>query len=491
MNNLLKKIIVATIAVIFIFEMIPLGFVGIFGVRKTEAITAAIVADAPRWIQWIMEQVQKYWKDYIQPVLRDVAAKKITDYITEQTLNWINNGEKPTFVGDWNQFLNDAGDIALDSVNTYLDTKGVDLCSPFAPQIKILLKSSFTGGYIPPRCTVENFKQNIENTEDWIKNGNWISYSRAFMPDGNPFGLYVSAYDQVLAKAEQEKEIRKVKAQSSSGYLGQEECTDAGAIEAAESYCSQAPSEDEKNKCITERTQATCESWSTVTPGDVAAKAVANMVTADTQWGANIQSFTSAVINALISKLFQKGLSSLQSSSAASDYDPGEIPGGEAQINEIKVNIGGIYDDVIYYLNSEDYPTLQIWKDVQTLSAQGLAECSGTPEQKQEWQNKYDGVTQIVNGLQIMINDATQNMTEVEELSATMSASEITQRIQEIQSNYSIFQSSYGILLDDVNSAKMTGDTTEIEKTGIKEKNNLVQALSTSPNCGSPNIPQE
>ena len=69
-----------------------------------------------------------------------------------------------------------------------------------------------------------------------------------------------------------------------------------------------------------------------------------------------------------------------------------------------------------------------------------------------------------------------------------MSASEITQKIQEIQSNYSIFQSSYGILLDDVNSAKMTGDTTEIEKTGIKEKNNLVQAVSTSPNCGLPNI---
>ncbi|MCL5004887.1 MAG: hypothetical protein M1170_03020, partial [Patescibacteria group bacterium] len=51
----------------------------------------------------------KAWKasEVIGRSLRDVIAKRIMDYIVDQTVKWIQGGGKPKFITNWNGFLKD------------------------------------------------------------------------------------------------------------------------------------------------------------------------------------------------------------------------------------------------------------------------------------------------------------------------------------------------------------------------------------------------
>ena len=53
------------------------------------------------------------------------------------------------------------------------------------------------------------------------------------------------------------------------------------------------------------------------TPGDTIGKTIADSITSDYQWSANIQSWVSALVNAAISRLMREGLSAMQSSDEA------------------------------------------------------------------------------------------------------------------------------------------------------------------------------
>jgi hypothetical protein len=487
MSDLTKGILIATvIAVIVFFQVFPLG-IGFITLRKAQAIPVVSIADVPRWIQYWLDKLYSYTKDSLWPILRDLAAKKITDYITQQTLDWINNGQEPTFVSNWNQFSKDVGNIAFDSVNNYLKTNGVDLCSPFVPQIQIMLQGTFIPSQ-PISCSIDNFLENISNSTDMLKRGDWLSYSQVIMPENNPMGLYLISENRIYNEYMSQKEARTNEALSSSGFLGQKTCAKYNEGTSEDTIAQSCAGSQDVNGCVVFYTQQSCVSWDVQTPGDVAGKAVANVITSDTNWGANIQSFTSAIINALINKLFQSGLSHLKGSSATSEYVSTPNPITISQFNGMKQQIGGYYDDVIYYFDSSDYPTLQIWKDVQSLAQQGA---TGTTSCTlvDEWTAKYDQTTQIVNGIQSMLDEARANLDELDNLDpSALTAEELAQKVQDVSDKYNSFQTNYQSLVGDVEQAKQNGDITETQKLGIDEKNNLTQALSTAPDCGSPNV---
>jgi len=487
-----SKPILATIIFITLVGGI-LSFPPIFDKKVAEATIGVPVNDfiteANQKIQTglsFWQKVAKYWELYIRPALRDIAAKRLMDYITQQTLDWINNGQEPTFVGNWNQFAKDAGNIAFDSVNSYLETGGVDLCSPFVPQIQIMLQGTFIPSQ-PISCSIDNFLQNISNSTDMLKRGDWLSYSQVIMPENNPMGLYLISENRIYSEYMSQKEAKVNEAISSSGFLGQKTCAkladgwDEGKISDA------CKNDEDPSSCAQFLTQNHCVSWDVKTPGSVAAQAVDTMVKSDSIWAAGIHNFVSAVINALVSKVFQQGLSALRSSSIDTDQDfvIGNDPNATANFNSVKNEWLQTYDDVIYYYNSSDYPTLQLWKDVQSLAEQGASTCSSTAD----WQKKYDDVSLIVNGLDAMVNAAKDNKAKIDQIDpGTMSASELSQQVSILNADYEDFKSNYDTLLFDISKAKDTGDMTDIQKSAIAEKDNLTQSLSTAPDCGSPNV---
>ena len=78
-------------------------------------------------------------------LMRDIIAKRILDYIVNETVKWIQGGGKPKFIGNWEGFIKDVGDIAFDSVMK--ETGLAKLCTPFGLNIMI--------GLLP----VEDFSQ--------------------------------------------------------------------------------------------------------------------------------------------------------------------------------------------------------------------------------------------------------------------------------------------------------------------------------------------
>ena len=441
------------------------------------------------YVKSIFDQIWKaiqvawnYINTSVSPALRDLAAKKITDYITQQTLDWINNGTQPTFVGNWSQFANDAGNIAFNSVNDYLKTSGVDLCSPFVPQVQILLKGTYMSPQLPVSCSVDNFKQNISNSLNLVKNGGWISYTEAFMPDGNLIGTYISAENSFIGQAVTQKAARINEAISSSGFLGQKTCAKYDGGYTADSISQECGGD---KQCIEYATEQWCSSWDIKTPGDVAGKAVANAITSDTQWGANIQYFTSAIVNALISKIFKTGLSSLQGSSITpgSDYNPTQDPNAVANFNQVTSGPSSGYQDAIYYFNSSDYPTLQVWKDVQSLAQEGTTSC--TPPD--DWITEYNNVTAVVNGIQTMVDEAQANLDQINGIDpATASTTDLGQAAIDIANKYQTFTNTYGSLLGDIVSAKQDGNMTQTQTLGLQEKDSLTTDLASAPACISP-----
>ncbi len=433
------------------------------------------------------QKVQKYWELYVRPALRDMAAKRLTDYITQQTLDWINNGTQPTFVGNWSQLTKDAGNIAFDSVNNYLKTDGVDLCSPFVPQIQIMLQGTFMQSQ-PISCSIDNFLTNISNSTDMLKRGDWLTYSQAIMPENNPMGLYLISENRIYSEYLSQQTARVNEAVASSGFLGTKTCTSYGSYGSVDEIQTMCKDSGHKNDPICSSNPSVntaCQQWEVQTPGDVAGKAVANAITSDTLWSANIQNFTSAVINALVSKVFQKGLASLQSSSINTDSDlaQGADPNVIANFNSVSRDWLNTYDDTIYYLNSTDYPTLQTWLDVQSLAQQGISSCSSTTE----WQQEYNNVTTIVNVLQNMTNAANEGITNINQVDpAALSSAELSQQITLLSSDFSNFSSTYGILLDEISSAKSSGSMTRTQTVGLQEKNSLTTDLSPAPACISP-----
>jgi hypothetical protein len=433
-----------------------------------------------------MDKIQIYWKDYLYPALRDLAAKRLVDYINQQTLDWINNGTEPTFVSNWSQFASDAADIAFDSYNSYLSQYGVDLCSPFVPQLQLMLQSTFVQQQ-PIRCSIDDFKRNIENSLDLVKNGGWVSYTQAFMPEGNLLGMYVTAESQIIGEAISKRTAAVNEAISSSGFLGQKQCADPDIQSQAEQFCQDQPTAEDVQGCIQLVVKENCTNWEVVTPGDVAAKAVASFISSDKDFAVNIQNFVSMVITSLINKMITRGLSSLKGSSASSDISYPPDGGSIAQFNNTKQQISSYYEDVIYYFDSSDYPTLEIWQNVQSLAQQGIGSCV-PPD---NWQSKYNNVSAIVSGLQTMLDEAQANLDELNAIDmADVSMDEaFSQKVQEISAKFTSFQNTYQAFLGDIANAKQAGDMTDIEKIAISEKDNLTQSLTTAPDCGSTEVP--
>jgi hypothetical protein len=459
----------------------------IFSIKKAQAQWTTL-GDVQRWIQYALDKVQTFWKNYLYPALRDLAAKRLMDYITQQTLNWINNGTTPTFVGNWNQLIKDAGNIAFDSVNDYLKNNGVDLCSPFVPQIQLLLQGTRFQPQ-PVRCSIDNFLTNISNSTDMLKRGDWLTYSQVIMPENNPMGLYLISENRIYSEYLNQQTARVNEAVASSGFLGQKTCSDADAQQAAEGVCaSQNLSDTDYKSCVNNILKSTCKSWDIKTPGDVAGKAVANAITSDTQWSANIQNFVSVVINALINKVFQRGLSNLGHGSGTSETSDITIVNDTStvsQLQDTKNQIATYYEDVGYYLNSSDYPALQTWKDVQSLAQEGIASC--TPSD--DWTTEYNNVTAVVNGLQAMVDEAQTNLDELNAIDpSTLTTDQLSQQIQDAMTKFNSFHTTYQAIIDgDVEKTKQTGaNMTDTQTAATKEENLLTTDLSTAPACTSP-----
>ena len=288
--------------------------------KKTEAgIPVFDSANLGGKLTDISEKIARWVKEDLVKSLRDVIAKRIIDYIVDQTIVWIQGGGQPKFVTDWDGFLKDAANIAFDQV--IKDVGLAQLCSPFKLQVQISL--------LPVQqfqqridCTLDDVVKNIEDFYNDFEKGGWIAYNETWQPQGNYYGEMLMIYDEMITRGALAKEAAEKEALAGKGFLSVKKCLE----------------QDEEGTCIKEEI---------VTPGDTVGVAVASAITSDTQWAANIQSWTAALINAVINRVIKEGVGVMKGSeeSSGSSYYPSEYQSAadleiesekQQQINEVK-----------------------------------------------------------------------------------------------------------------------------------------------------------
>lgn len=307
--------------------------------------------------------------------MRDIIAKRIMDYIVDQTVKWIQGGGKPKFIGNWNGFLKDVGDIAFDSVAKDLGL--ANLCSPFGLQLKLafLPVEKFSQRI---NCSLDQFVKNIQNFYVDFSVGGWEGYLVSLEPNNNLYGAMILANDEAVKRVIEQKQAAGQEAVASKGFFGAKKCKAgsnlSGMIDEGiqhtdlDNQCiidnqqclksaEKLPEYEEQctkvyNSCIagaknsfaksagvvSDGSGGYCESKDliNVTPGSIAGEAVADAITSDSKWAASIQSWTSALVNAVINRFIQKGLADMTSSETAtpSRYYPPEY---QQMVNQQKL----------------------------------------------------------------------------------------------------------------------------------------------------------
>ena len=171
MASILKR----TVIIFVIFSILLPNFTLLSIVNKAEAFVgwAGIqTVSIPAILEHLWTVVKENYKEILK-ALRDAVVKRLLDMITADVIDAINNGGKPQFVQDWKGYLRKAGDVALDTFNNYLQTSGVNLCAPFAPQLQIQLINMYKYynlrySQMPVMCSFDNFKRNLENTKGFL-----------------------------------------------------------------------------------------------------------------------------------------------------------------------------------------------------------------------------------------------------------------------------------------------------------------------------------
>ena len=320
MKYLSKKIIAAIIISLIGLSIIPKtadaaqAVIVVNPVLKVESVSgiAAAVATGATITEISFEWAFK--------TAKEILKKQLLDMMVDQIVAYIQGGGTPKFITDWPGFFRDAVDQAS---GKFLQQIGLSqLCSPFKP----LLSRAFIP--IPTftertSCTLSQVGVNIDVFLKDFRQGNWIAWQEMVLrPQNNIYGAYIMAWDQYEIEKSAAQKAAESEAQAGKGFLSVKKCLE----------------QDEEGTCIKEEI---------VTPGDTVGVAVASAITSDTQWAANIQSWTAALINAVINRVIKEGVGVMKGSeeSSGSSYYPSEYQSAadleiesekQQQINEVK-----------------------------------------------------------------------------------------------------------------------------------------------------------
>ncbi|MBI2515273.1 hypothetical protein HYV91_03820 [Candidatus Wolfebacteria bacterium] len=271
--------------------------------EKAEAILVECPACSKLWKDVIdaAERAARWVKEDLNRGIRDIVAKRIIDYLVDETVRWIQGGGKPKFVTDWQGFLRDAGNIAFDQV--VKDVGAARICEPFAFNVRLSLLPT-------PRfaqrldCTLDRVVSNINAFYDDFRNGGWLAYNEAWQPQNNFYGQTILIQDEIVRRYAEQQRAAQNEALAGRGFLDVKRCVERDPVEVQ--ICnSELPTEAEQAAC---RANARCIQEEAINPGAAVGETVISAINADKDWAANIQSWTAVLVNAVINRILKEGV---------------------------------------------------------------------------------------------------------------------------------------------------------------------------------------
>jgi hypothetical protein len=403
----MKSSIKIFIIILIIVSVTTVNFLGIF-IDKPKVVyaqlTTAEVFSAPSLIsdfliKFLNTQWAEFQKNYRDIIVAIVISKLQRDIIAQ--INGQSGSKGPQYIENWGKDLQQiASDVAVNQAVLYvrdLSSGAFDLCAPLGIQLQIRLgllaqQSGYGGGGaeyygLPTYCSFDDVKRNLESPEGTLNifsNVGWSAFDAIVSPSVDINLAWAQMEDTIDAQTTNQQQIAQAKALSSQGFSNNQECTDKAVLEQADTLCN-----DDSNKkaCVDTAVRDWCSSWSTITPGSVAAGAIMDSIGANFNYSSNVQSALAAVLNALASRVLSEGLARISSndeewavSGSNQGMDPNDIPDSikdqkEQTNRQLTADAKKGYEDVIYYTNTVLLPKVDA--DLEMVSISNST-CSST-----------------------------------------------------------------------------------------------------------------
>jgi len=220
-NQKIKKFLAITItaSIVLTYQLIPTktadAFLGIGDIVSDPIHTLETIAGwAADAYQWLIDKGLE--------IALQVLKKRVLDIMTNQIVDWINNGNKPLFTQDFGSVFRSAADQAVgDVLQQYGATNA--LCQPFAFDITLQLQQPAPLSQ-QVNCSLSSVISNFKAYHDNFSNGGWLGYQELLKPQNNEWGVEVITQNEIINRTAQKTNESVLRQQVNVGF-NSEECT--------------------------------------------------------------------------------------------------------------------------------------------------------------------------------------------------------------------------------------------------------------------------
>lgn len=231
----LVLIVFISVAIFYNLSLVKQTQAGFFsdifnGVKN--AILSVIKQAVGLIVSFVRENIELFmaaavvWKWYTSPdaslrevfaTVKSIAVHIMLSLITMDIIRII-QGEEPTHIDDWGDFLKEAADLAGGVfIEQYLGMGY--LCEQFDLDIKIGLLDT-TSFPESVRCSISDIVANIEDFQNDWNAGGWKGWIELAKPENTAYGAIILAHDEKTVFEERAKEAAQSEAIAGQGFLG-------------------------------------------------------------------------------------------------------------------------------------------------------------------------------------------------------------------------------------------------------------------------------
>ena len=276
------------------------------------------------------EELKKIKKAEMEAKIREECINGIAYYLakkqlakmTQITVNWINSGfnGNPLYIRDRDSYFQSLADNQLTNLIGPLARIQNQYIYPFGRDLARAIVGSRQSTYENrSQSTLSNSLRDGATTEDFANDfstGGWDGWFSMTQNDqNNPLGFGIMTGQELANRIAKDEENVKAELAEGKGFLSQRRCVEyEDNIQSAPSelgtftgYAGNRTSSQNKGRCLR---------WETVTPGSVIADQASTALTSNIrqlELADSLNESLSAVFQALINQMVNKGLSSLSS----------------------------------------------------------------------------------------------------------------------------------------------------------------------------------
>ncbi len=162
---------------------------------------------------------------FTMDTVTNFIAKQMASIMVQSMTQWVKNGfdGSPAFVENLQVFAEQlAQDVAIELASDYL---GADVCD-FFPDISLDIQLSTPQSRLfayKARCTIDDVITDAEAFYEDFTSGDWITFEASLEKNNNPFGILITAQEELGRRTSAKKDVETQKLSWGRGFLTTED----------------------------------------------------------------------------------------------------------------------------------------------------------------------------------------------------------------------------------------------------------------------------